>query len=141
MSPRIHFLTKRREGGPPLWRMWRWIWWVSPTLLALPAHASPWDAIQGNWRTTEIASCGMDDVRAGRILSMGENSIRYGFLLCVIRDGAGDGEAVTVNADCDLGGGYETPLTYEWTLTGPNAATMHVNGYDTQLIRCEKGIE
>ena len=108
---------------------------------ALPAHAAPWDAIKGNWRTTDIASCGIDDVRAGRILSMGENSIRYGFLLCVIRDGAGDGEAVTVNADCDLGGGYETPLTYEWTLTGPNAATMRVNGYDTQLIRCEKGIE
>lgn len=106
-----------------------------------PAQAAPWHAIKGNWRTTEIASCGIDDVRAGRILSMGENSIRYGFLLCIIRDGTEGDQTITVNANCDLGGGYETPLTYEWTLTGPNAATMRVNGYDTPLMRCEKGIE
>lgn len=110
-------------------------------LLAFPAAAAPWDALKGNWRTTEIASCGIDDVRAGRILSMGENSIRYGHLLCIIEDGEEDGANITINAECDLGGGYETLLTYEWTLSSETEAIMHLNGYDTALVRCEKGIE
>ncbi|MEM7544524.1 MAG: hypothetical protein AAF367_03225 [Pseudomonadota bacterium] len=109
--------------------------------LAAPASASPWEPVKGNWRTTEIASCGIDDVRAGRILSMGDRAIRYGFLLCVIQDGTSANQTISVTAQCDLGGGYETPMTYEWILTGPHTALMRLNGYDTALVRCEKGIE
>ncbi|RMF04479.1 MAG: hypothetical protein D6773_06380 [Alphaproteobacteria bacterium] len=130
---------------------WLRVVWHAGAALALaalalaPAFAAAeedaWQPLKGNWRTTEIASCGIDDVRAGRILSVGENSIRHGFILCVIREGAREGDAIRLVAQCDLGGGYETPLEYEFRLTGPHEATLSLYGQEKRLVRCVKGIE
>ena len=115
--------------------MRRFACFLAPVLLTPPAAAAPWDAMIGNWRTTEIASCGIDDVRVGRILSISETTIRHGFVLCVIENGEVDGDRIEVDAQCDLGGGYETPLSYAWTIAG-DEAVMRLNGYDTSLVRC-----
>lgn len=120
---------------------------LKPTLLtaiglfAFSANASPWDPIKGNWRTTGIASCGIDDVRAGRIMSIGNRSLRYGYVHCVIETGATDGNHINIEARCDLGGGYEASLTYAWVLAGNDIATLSHEGTEVQLVRCGEGIE
>ena len=129
-SGRVGFSPPSRRGG------------LKPTLplvaalFAFPVSAAPWDAVIGNWRTTEINSCGIDDVRVGRILSVSETTIWHGFVICVISEGAAEGDAVTIEAQCDLGGGYETPLTYQWRLGDRDQAVLRLNDYDTDIVRC-----
>ena len=121
--------------------------WVAPTLpllaalIACPAAAAPWDAVIGAWRTPEIDSCGVDDARIGRLTSVSETGMMIGHVICTIKDGAKTGETVRITGACDLGGGYMVDLDYEWRLTSETEAIMSNEGYETALVRCERGVE
>ena len=109
-------------------------------IFAAPAIAAPWDPVKGDWRGAEITSCGIDDVRVGNIMSVNDRTLRYGFIHCAIEGGdTADDGAITINARCDLGGGYEADLSYEWRLDNPNEALMTHEGYTRRLIRCIGG--
>lgn len=113
--------------------------------LAPPAAADdeppPWAPLIGAWRTTDHDSCGVDDVRYGRITSIGESSLLVGAVHCVIEDGAATENGFTLSAECELGEGYYTRLTFDWRLTGQNAAVMTNEGYEKRLVRCVGGVE
>ncbi|MEO1613568.1 MAG: hypothetical protein AAFU55_14620 [Pseudomonadota bacterium] len=110
-------------------------------LIAVPAAAAPWDAVIGAWRTPEIDSCGVDDARIGRLTSVSETAMMIGHVICTIKDGAETGETVRITGACDLGGGYMVDLDYEWRLTSETEAVMSNEGYETALVRCERGVE
>ncbi len=101
----------------------------------------PWSPLIGAWRTTDYDSCGVDDVRYGRITSIGVNSMLVGAVHCVIEDGAATESGFTLMAECELGEGYYTRLTYDWRLDGPNDAVMTNEGYEKRLVRCVGGVE
>lgn len=108
---------------------------------AAGATAAPWAPLIGEWRTMDYASCGVDDVRAGRITSVGRTSFASGDLYCVIESGEAAGGVITFRADCDLGGGYMVTLDFRWRLVSANEAVLTRQGYDTRLVRCQKGLE
>ncbi len=110
---------------------------------AAPADDAPppWSPLIGAWRTTDYDSCGVDDVRYGRITSIGVNSMLVGAVHCVIEDGAATESGFTLMAECELGEGYYTRLTYDWRLDGPNDAVMTNEGYEKRLVRCVGGVE
>lgn len=122
-------------------------WLGAGTLIALapPATADdetpPWAPLIGAWRTTDYKSCGVDDVRYGRITSIGKSSMLVGAVHCVIEDGATTDDGFTLTAECELGEGYYTRLTYDWRLTTPNDAVMTNEGYEKRLVRCVGGVE
>ena len=101
----------------------------------------PWAPLIGAWRTTDYESCGVDDVRYGRITSVGDSSMLVGAVHCVIEDGAATEYGFTLTAECELGEGYYTRLSYDWRLTGPNDAVMTNEGYEKRLVRCVGGVE
>lgn len=100
-----------------------------------------WAPLIGAWRTTDYESCGVDDVRYGRITSIGKTSMLVGAVHCVIEAGAATDKGYTLTAECELGEGYYTRLTYDWRLTTPNDAVMTNEGYEKRLVRCAGGVE
>lgn len=129
-------------------RIFRNMFWLgAATICALapPAFADaetpPWAPLIGAWRTTDFDSCGVDDVRYGRITSVGKSSMLVGMVHCVIEDGEATETGFTLTAECELGEGYYTRLTYDWRLTGPNKAVMTNEGYEKRLVRCVGGVE
>lgn len=113
---------------------------LAPPVIA-DAEPPPWAPLIGAWRTTDYDSCGVDDVRYGRITSIGKNSMLVGAVHCVIEDGAATDVGFTLSAECELGEGYYTRLAYDWRLTGPNEAVMTNEGYERRLVRCVGGVE
>ena len=113
------------------------------TPLAAAADSAAWTPLIGAWRTADYVSCGVDDVRAGRITSVGEKALLIGHIVCVIEQGvtSADGAVISIGAECDLGGGYMTRLDYEWRLQGPDEVLLEHLGYERRLVRCRKGVE
>lgn len=110
--------------------------------LAAPASAEPvWSDLIGTWRPADYASCGIDDVRYGRIVSVGRASLLLGQVSCVIRDGAKTEAGFALDGDCDLGGGYRARLAYDWRMVGPDEAVLTHEGFETRLLRCGEGVE
>lgn len=129
-------------------RIFRNMFWLGAGALialaqtaAADAGAPPWAPLIGAWRTTDFDSCGVDDVRYGRITSIGKSSMLIGMIHCVIEDGAATDDGYTLTAECELGEGYYTRLTYDWRLTSPNDAVMTNEGYEKRLVRCVGGVE
>lgn len=129
-------------------RIFRNMFWLGVgvlTALAPPVIADTeppqWVPLIGAWRTTDYDSCGVDDVRYGRITSVGKSSMLVGAVHCVIETGETTETGFTLTAECELGEGYYTRLTYDWRLTSPNDAVMTNEGYEKRLVRCVGGVE
>lgn len=122
-----------------------WLVISAPALIVSGAMAEaetpPWAPLIGAWRTTDYDSCGVDDVRYGRITSIGKTSMLVGAVHCAIEGGAATETGFTLTGECELGEGYYTRLTYDWRLTGPNDAVMTNEGYEKRLVRCVGGVE
>ncbi len=129
-------------------RIFRNIFWPCAAALIASSGAAfgnetppPWAPLIGAWRTTDFDSCGVDDVRYGRITSIGKTSMLVGAVHCAIEGGAATETGFTLTGECELGEGYYTRLTYDWRLLGANDAVMTNEGYEKRLVRCVGGVE
>ena len=107
-------------------------------------HSAPdnWDAIHGHWRLDEIPGCGVDDVRAGRIVSVTDKELRYGALLCKILSGAQlGGSDYRVQASCEIASDVESVIIFDFGLSSDEAAILKVQGGEQPVWRCGKILE
>ncbi|MEM7271104.1 MAG: hypothetical protein AAF401_17835 [Pseudomonadota bacterium] len=103
--------------------------------------APNWEPVIGYWRAATHDSCGIDDIRAGSLLSISEKELRYGHILCTVSSAIQTDETLVVTADCDTGG--RTPVPIDFGFSDPAGATsdLTIYGRTRAMARCEGPIE
>lgn len=89
----------------------------------------------GKWRFSETASCGIDDVRAGNLLTVTDAEIRYRAVSCV-RDQAKDLTTASLAALCDIGGAEPLPIRFEWRFAPDVPTFLLIQGAEQPIYRC-----
>lgn len=105
------------------------------------AKAPSWAPLIGTWRAADFGSCGIDDVRHGRITAVSKDALLTDKIHCSIESGARTARGYSMKAICEVGANYYAALSYEWRLTSPTEAVLTQDGYEKRLIRCEGGVE
>ncbi len=116
---------------------------AAPALAERGAPANDdWSAVQGHWRLDEIPGCGIDDVRAGRIVSVTDRELRYGQLLCTVLNGAPlGGSDFRVQASCEIASDVESVIIFDWDMATDAKATLTVQNADRPIWRCAEILE
>lgn len=101
-----------------------------------------WDAIHGHWRLDEVPGCGVDDVRAGRIVSVTDKELRYGALLCSVLSGAPIGSSeYRAQASCEIASDVESVILFDFDLSSTDTAILKVQGGEQPIWRCGEILE